>query len=162
MWLQQQHEMLTRPLKTDPGSEALRNGTELPSNKSLFPLGVALGSLPSSKDSFSSLKFLLPCQQPASGCPLPNSLKEIGPHFDPRSVQMASTVSGLILPSSGMRLHERALLSTSDWGKDPNVLSCKEKEESGAWGVKINNKAFDKNSRRNDSESLFWFVQLFF
>ena len=41
------------------------------------------------------------------------------------------------------------------------VFSCEGKEEGGK--AKINNKAFCKNSRRrNNSKSVFWFVQLFF
>lgn len=56
-----------------------------------------------------------------------------------------------------MRSHCSVLLTEA---KTP-MSSPVEKEERTGEGIK-NNKAFDKNSRRNDSESLFWFVQLFF
>lgn len=151
--------MLKRPLKT--GAKALRkarNGTEFPPNKSrTSSRSSSVFSSVFKKQLFSFLKFLLPCQQPTSGCPPPPLLKELD---SPPWPQICPTCfySGLPILSSEMMAPRLSIAQYSEWGKDPNVLSCEGKEGGKA---KIN-KAFCKNPRRNDSESLLWFVQLFF
>lgn len=71
---------LRGPLKA--GSKALsegRNRTEFPPNESLTSSKSShIFSPVFNKQLFSSLKFLLPCQQPTLGCPPPSLLKGLG------------------------------------------------------------------------------------